>query len=136
MAAISGKAGLLKISTTVGGAGTYTTCLGISSFDVSIDGEMLDVTELPATYHARIQGLKDLGISASGTYQSGDTTGQLAIRNSLVNDTGELWVQAWPDGTTGVKSQVKVSSFKVDNSVAGSANVSFNLQGTGSATVT
>lgn len=136
MAAISGKAGLLKISTTAGGAGTYTTCLGITSFSVSLDGVLIDVTELPATYMARIQGLKDLKIDAQGTYQSGDTTGQLAIRNSLVNDTGELWCSAFPDGTTGFKSQVKVDSFKVDNSVAGAALVSFSLAGTGTATVT
>lgn len=136
MAALSGKAGVLQVSTTAGGAGTYTTCLGIESFSVSLDGQMLDVTELPATYTSAIQGLKNLKISAQGSYQSGDTTGQLAIRSSLVNDTGELWVKAFPDGSTGFKSQVKVMSFKVDNAVAGKATLSLDLQGTGTVTVT
>jgi predicted secreted protein len=135
MPAAAGKAAVLKISTTAGGAGTYTTCLGIENPSIQLDGAMLDVTELPATMIARIQGLKDAKVSAAGSYQPADTTGQLAIRNSWLNDT-ELWYQYFPDGTTGFKQQCKVSRFQVDTPVAGKSTVSIELQGTGAITIT
>lgn len=138
MPATSGKVAVLQISTTVGGAGTYTTCLGIENPQIALDGLLLDVTELPATYVARIQGLKDARITATGTYQPLDTTGQLAIRNAWVNDS-ELWYLFWPLGLSGVasfKQLCKVDKWSVDSNVSGKATVSFDLAGSGTLTVT
>ena len=127
--AIAGKSAVLKISTTAGGAGVYTTALGVKNASINIDGTSIDVAELPATYHARIQGLKDGKLSCSGFYTSGDTTGQVAIRAALLNDT-ELWYQFLPDGATGFKQQARVSKFNVDAPVDGVVGWSCDLEGT------
>lgn len=130
MAAISSRAAVLKVSVTAGGAGTYTTVVGIKSISSPLSAGVLDVTELPATFIARIVGLKDAKLTASGTYQPADTNGQLAIRSAWLNDS-ELWYQHLPDGSTGIKQQCRVLNFTVSDDVAGAATVSFELEGTG-----
>jgi predicted secreted protein len=130
MPATAGKAAVFKFSPTAGGAGTYSTVAGIKTFSAEIAGQNIDVTELPATYLARIQGLKDGKYSASGFYQPGDTNGQLAIRTSFLADT-ELWLQALPDGTTGFKQQVRCSKYAVSTDVAGPNSWSADFEGTG-----
>lgn len=137
MPAIAAKAAVLQVSTTVGGAGTYSTVLGIRAPTITLDGALLDVTELPATFMARIQGLKDAVVEGSGTYQSADTTGQAAIRSSWLNDT-ELWYKFLPSGASdgsGFKQQCRVSKFQVGAPIADSVGVSFTLQGTGVVTL-
>lgn len=128
--ALPGKNTLVKVSTTAGGAGAYTTVDEIQSVDFNESGASIDVTKFDDDWISRIQGLKDCKWSLKGFWDPADTNGQLAIRNAWLNDT-ELWVQILPNGTTGFKQQVLVSSFNISTGVSGVAEVSIDLEGTG-----
>jgi predicted secreted protein len=136
MAIQAGKSTVVKVSPTAGGAGTYTIVASVKSATMSLAGATLDTTAFVtggASLVSRILGLKDASYSLSGFWDSGDTNGQLAIRNSLINDS-VLWIQFMPDGTTGFKQQVIVSKFDISDAVDGMAEVSIELQGTSTIT--
>lgn len=130
MSALAGKKTRVKVSTTAGGAGAYTTALGIKSASIKLGADMVDVSELGVDWKNKVQGLKDSQISLAGNYEPGDTTGQAALRSAWINDT-EAWVQVLVDGTLGFKVQVKVSNFSFDGDVADKGAVSIDLEGTG-----
>jgi predicted secreted protein len=134
MSATAGKKTVVKISTTVGGAGTYTTALGITTASVEIDGDMVDVSTLGNNWKDKVQGLKDSKMSFSGNYEPGDTTGQQAIRSALINDT-EIWAQVLIDGTLGFKVQIKPSKFATNSDVKDKVGVSIDCEGTGTVTI-
>jgi predicted secreted protein len=126
----AGKSSLVKVSTVAGGAGAYNTVAGVKSASMNQSGQNLDITVLPASFVARLQGLKDASYSLSGNWESTDTNGQIAIRNAWLNDT-VLWIQFLPDGSTGFKQEVKVSAFNLETSVEGITSFSIELEGTG-----
>ena len=130
MAKLAGKNFRVKFSTTAGGAGSYTSAIGISDGTVNISGTTVDVSEFGDTWMERIQALKDASYDLKGFYNMADTTGQLAVRTALINDT-ELWVEMLPDGTTGFKQQVLVSKFTVASPVNGVISCDITLEGTG-----
>lgn len=135
MSATAGKKTRAKVSTTVGGAGTYTTALGIKSASIKLGAEMVDVSSLGAgDFKDKLQGLKDSQGSLSGNYEPGDTTGQGALRSSWLNDT-ECWIQVLVDGTLGFKVQIKVTNFSVDSDVGDKGAVTIDWEGTGVVTV-
>lgn len=131
MAATAGKKALLKISTN---GTTFTKALNIKSASIEIDGQNLDISQLGDDWMSRIQGMKDAKISASGSYDTADTTGQVAIRSALINDTA-LYAQLLPDGTTGFQMQVKVAKLSVNASTSTEAQVSIDLEQTGGITL-
>lgn len=128
--ALPGKSSLVKVSTTAGGAGAYTTVADLNSATMSTNGGTIDITEFGDNYMQRIQGIKDGSFQISGFWAPADTNGQVAIRNALVND-GELWAQFLPDGTNGFKQQVRVASFELAAGVDGVVTMSASLEGTG-----
>lgn len=124
--AIAGKKALVKVSTVAGGAGAYNTVDEIGEVSMSHSGGTLDTTKFNNDYMARIYGLKDVSFSISGTWDSADTNGQVAIRNAWLNET-ELWFQYLPDGSAGFKAQVVVSSCEIKSSVGGRCEFSATL---------
>lgn len=133
MAATAGKKALLKIATAAI-TGPYTKALNIKSASIEIDGVSLDVSQLGDDWMTKIQGMKDAKITASGSYDVADTTGQVAIRGSLINDTA-LYAQVLPDGTTGFQCQVKVTKLSVTAATSGEAQVSIDMEQTGGVTL-
>src|SRR3954464_9428923 len=98
MSATAGKKTVVKVSPTVGGAGVYTTALGIKTAAVELDGDMVDVSTMGPAFKDKIMGLKDSKWTLGGNYEPGDTTGQVALRSAWLNDT-EAWIQVLVDGT-------------------------------------
>ena len=124
--AIAGKNARLKVSTTAGGAGVYTTAVGITEWTLSHAGGLIDVSAMGDTYVARIQGLKDVSLSFSGNYEAADTTGQNAIRTALTSDS-EIWFQALPDGTAGFKFRGSIERYDISASVTDKVGVSGSI---------
>ncbi len=130
MAKLAGKQFRVKVSTTVGGAGAYTSALGINDGTVNLSGTNVDVSEFGDTWMERIQALKDASYDLKGFYNAADATGQIALQSAFVNDT-EVWVEMLPDGAAGFKQQVKVSKYVVGAPVNGAISVAITLEGTG-----
>lgn len=129
--ALKGKSAKVQVSTD--GAVTFNDVLELNDASITIDGTNLDITEFGDDFINRIQGLKDGSYSLGGFYAPGDTTGQVAIRDALLNDT-QLHVQLLPDGVAGFQQEVKVASFAVNPTVDGTSEVSIDLEGTGTIT--
>lgn len=130
MAKLAGKKFLAKFSTTAGGAGSYSTALGVHDGTINLSGTTVDVSEFGDTWMERIQALKDATYDLKCHYNIADTTGQLAVRSAMINDT-ELWVEMLPDGTVGYKQQVLVSKFVVGAPINGVISCDITLEGTG-----
>lgn len=124
--AIAGKKALVKVSTTAGGAGSYTAVDDTAEVSMSHSGGTIDISKFNQDFMARLYGLKDVSFSISGKWASGDTNGQVAIRGAWLADT-ELWLQYLPNGTTGFKASVVVSSFEIKSSVSGGCDYSATL---------
>ena len=128
--ALAGTGMLIKASTTAGGAGTYTTIAEIKSGSMNTAAGSIDVSAFGSTWADALQGLKSVQYSLQGFWKSDDTTGQVAIRSALVNDS-EIWFQFLPDGSTGFKQQVAISSFNISAAVDGAVEVSIEAAGVG-----
>src|SRR5690348_4444314 len=96
MAGTAGKKAQLKVSSD---DITYSLVAGLDSIGLSIDGVNVDDSEFGVDWTQRIQGIKDIKITASGKIRVADTNGQLAIRAALLNDTA-LFAKFLPDGGT------------------------------------
>lgn len=130
MSKLAGKAFRVKVSTTAGGAGSYTAALGVSDGTVNLSGTSVDVSEFGDTWMERLQALKDASYDLKGFYNAADATGQMALQSAFINDT-EVWVQMLPDGTTGFKQRVLVSKYVVGAPVNGVISCDITLEGTG-----
>lgn len=133
MAATAGKKALLKVATTAI-SGPYTKAANIDSMSFEIDGQTVDVSQLGDDYMSKVQAMKDGKGSGSGNYDMSDTTGQVAMRSSLVNDTA-IYLQCLPDGTTGFQFQAKITKMGLNATTSGKASVSFDYEQTGGVTV-
>lgn len=131
MPATAGKKALFKVATAAGGP--YSTVQNIKSVSINIDAPSLDVTQLGNDWIARIQGLRDAKISASGNYDQADTNGQSAILSAHLNDT-PLFAQVLPNGVNGFQCQVKVTKFGPGSQTSSEAQVSIELEQTGGIT--
>jgi predicted secreted protein len=135
--AMKGINARLKVSTTAGGAGTYTEVAEFNEAEITIGADSIDASVFGTSAWAQtIQGRKDVNITASGFLVPGDTNGQVAIRSAQLNDT-ELWAQWLWDGTSGWKAQYRVRTFSC-RAGAGSTDVvtcNIALEGTGAATI-
>lgn len=120
----------------VGGAaaGPFNTVRELKEASISQSGNNQDVSTLGSSWIQRIQGLRDASYSVSGYYDSGDTSGQVAVRSAWISNS-PLFVQFLPDGATGFQQEVKVSSYEVSASVEGAQEVSIELEGTGAITL-
>jgi predicted secreted protein len=129
--ALAGKNALLKVSTN---GTTFTAAAEIKSINGNIAGTNLDTSVFGVAFMQRIQGLKDASYQISGFWNIGDTTGQLALRAALLNDTS-VYVQILTDGLVGWQQQVKVQKFAIAAPVNGTVDVTFDLEGTGVITI-
>jgi predicted secreted protein len=112
---------------------TYSDVVDLNEGSASIEGDNQDITTFGDSFVKRIQGLKDASYSLSGFRNSGDTTGQEAILDALLNDTA-LFVKFLGNGTAGFKQEVKVGSFEESSSVDGVVEASMELEGSGTVT--
>lgn len=114
-------------------AGPYTTVKNLKQVSIDVNGALLDVSELGTDWMARIQGMRDAKITASGQYDLADTTGQVVIVNAMLNDSA-LYARVLINGLNGFQAQVKVAKVGSSASVSGEAQVSIELDQTGGVT--
>lgn len=131
MSGIAGRSTLVKVSTSSGSG--YNTVAGLKSANHSIDAAAIDDNEFGVVWVQKIQGLKDGKLSLSGQYRPSDTTGQVVIQTSLLDDS-DLFVEVLFDGTNGWRQQMRCSKFAADASLEGIVGVSIELEGTGAIT--
>lgn len=130
--AMAGKNLRVQVATTQ--VGPYNTIPGLNDATMTIDGDNQDISTFGSDFVKRLQGLKDGSYSLGGFYEQGDTTGQVAIRAALLNDT-RLWVNFLPDGATGFRQEVKVATFETTAAADGMVEVSIDLEGTDAITL-
>lgn len=131
MSALAGRGVVVSVSTD----GTvYNAVQELNSCDMSLAGNTLDVTQFGDAFIEKIQGIRDCSWTLDGFFAPLDTTGQVAIRSALVNDTA-LYVKIVWDGTHSILQQVKPSKFEVKAGVADTVSVSITLDGTGVVTI-
>lgn len=131
MAATAGKKALLKVATTVNG--TYNTVKNIKSVSIEIDGANLDVSQLGDDWMTKIQGMKDAKITASGSYDLADTTGQVLIVTSQLTDA-VLYAQVLVNGVNGFQCQVKITKVSGTATTSNEAQVAIDMEQTGGVT--
>lgn len=104
---------------------------GVKSYEISINGEMLDTTDFKDTTaaHSRILGLQDVTVTVSGDYESGDTP--QALMRSTVTTGATSYIRILPDGSTGFKCAVKSQDFKITGEVNGIVQFSATFVATG-----
>lgn len=112
--------------------GTYNEVLGINDVSHPMSASNEDVSTFGTTFVERLQTIKDSTFSLSGYLDNADTTGQIIIRDAMLNDT-DLFFKVLYDGVSGSKygyaQQVVVSSFEVSSSVDGILELSIELEG-------
>jgi predicted secreted protein len=128
---VAGRKSSILVSTTVGGS--YSQVQGVKSITHTLNGTMVDDSEMGVNWNQRIQGLKDCKVSFTGGRRSADTNGQEIIKTAFLNDT-DLYVQVLWDGTNGYQFYGKVSKFEVQTSVEGKAELSCDIEGSGAVT--
>ncbi len=128
MAATAGKAALVKL-----GANTIAN---IKSATIEIDGVNLDVTALGAAngFMSRIQGLLDAKITLSGSYDTSDTNGQVALRTAFLAGT-TISISVLPNGTNGFSTNAFVTKYSIGADVSKEVTLQIDLEGSGGITV-
>lgn len=128
-----------SITVKTGTDGTTWAAIGeMDTAELSINGATIDVTKFGDNDIERIMGLRDANWSLSGRYDPTDTTGQVVLRASLLNDTPVyLQFEFAPGATSGNKGfhqQVIVTKFDIKAAVAGTVDVSITADSTGAIT--
>jgi hypothetical protein len=128
-----------SITVKTGTDGTTWSAIGeMDTAELSINGATIDVTKFGDNDIERILGLRDANWSLSGRYDPTDTTGQVVLRSSLLNDTPVyLQFEFDPSGTSGNKGfhqQVIVTKFDMKATAAGTVDLSLTADSTGAIT--
>ena len=130
MAELAGNVNIIYILT---GAVAMTDSTGakILSIDSSTYNHicsLYDISQFGDTYTKRLAGLKDVNMNISGTYYSGDTTGQ----DELVPGDS-VYIGFYPSGTAtaGTQFPAIVESVAYGATVNGKQTISATIQGNG-----
>ena len=104
---------------------------GIKSYELSVNGEMLDTTDFKDTtgWHSRILGLQDLTVTVNGDYESADSP--QALMRSTLGTGATSYIRILPDGSTGFKCAVKTQDYKITGEVNGIVQFSATFVATG-----
>lgn len=116
---------------------TYNEVDGLNNVSFSPSRDLADVTDFKDADDAKrkLGLLRDVTISVSGDYESGDTNGQKRIRDRF-DDAADLWVRIKFDptaaaGLQGFKVKTKVESHEPSTSVDGKVEWTATMQGNG-----
>lgn len=132
MASIAGRKCKVYVSTD--GGTNYDQILGIESFGGGQSAAPIDDSEFGIEWMQKITGILDNKISMEGGFRPADSTGQIAIRDAMV-DGDSIWFKVLFDGTTyGWKQEMICSNFAQPTDVKDRAKVQIDLEGTGAVT--
>lgn len=124
--AVAGKSAKFKI-----GANDIA---GLNEGSITVNGESIDVTTFASGgWIQRLQGLKSAEISLSGFFESGDTNGQVKLRQDYMSGTATT-MSALLDGTVGWTGSFLVTSLEYGAAVDGEVSFSASLESSGALT--
>lgn len=130
MAAVAGYNGTMKLSTN--------TVNNIMTFDLPFKMEMIDITPFSAATpgtHVFIPGLYGAQIKCNGSWDKGDTQGQLAMETAFFGRTKNSFVFS-PDGTHTYTCSCWISDYDIKADAAkGQVTADFTLQMDGGVTL-
>jgi predicted secreted protein len=116
---------------------TYNEVDGLNDVSFSVNRDLADVTAFNDADDAKrkLALLRDVSISVSGDYESGDATGQKRIRDKF-DDGADLWVRVKfaptaAVGLQGWKVATKVESHEPSSAVDDKVNWTATMQGNG-----
>lgn len=132
MALYSGVTG--KITTKVGAADAKTL-LHMSTWNVSLSKNMVEVTSFGSDYAENIPGIKKWTAKADGTADFASTSGQAELQ-SLFESGGVLTASFYLDDNTYFSGSCYITDLTIDHDAAGAAKVSISIAGSGAATLT
>jgi predicted secreted protein len=97
---------------------------GIKNVEWSVNGEMLDTTDLmdTTTVHTRILGLRDLTVTLSGDYEASDTGQARLVTNFAAGTT--TWMRWLPNGSAGFKASFKIQDYSISAAFDGTVEFS------------
>ena len=129
--AINGCDSVLKLGTN--------EIAGLNNVSNAYTGESLDVTVFNADcVRSFIAGLRSGTIDMSGFYETGDTTGQVALFTAFLAGATLTTTQKpsfLVDGTNGFTADAIITAYNVESAVDGTVNFSCTLQLTGTIAV-
>ena len=126
MAATMGKDGFISIDGTTG-AVAY-----IDSWSLSPSIDTAEVTAFGNTSKAYVSTLRGWTVTASGTLDRSDSTGQLVILNDFESTATSTTLSLWLyDSTSHWQGEAYVTGQTVNSQVGDKVTVSWTFQGTG-----
>jgi predicted secreted protein len=118
------------------GAGP-TKVAGIASVKFGSTAKEVDVSDFDsAGFEEYLVGLIGGGVTASGSYESADASGQVALRTSFLAGTAIACEVRWTATTPKVAFSGLVTSFNIDASVTDKIGVEITIKPTGTLTFT
>lgn len=127
MSALSGVAGAFKVGTN--------TVAEIDKWSLDIGAEILDVSAFGDTWKEKIAGLKEWSCSGEGRWDMTDTAGQKALQDAILGGT-TVAIRLYIDADTYYSGNAYVKQVSPGAELAGTVDVSFQLEGTGALSYT
>lgn len=124
MAVYSGHKGAVKVGANV--------VAEIEEFSIEVSREIHSYITLRQEFMGKAYGVGDWKGSASGRWYMGDTNGQAALQDALLDGTTATASFEIDSPAVGTYSgTILISNMKVENSGDGVAQVSFDFEGSG-----
>lgn len=111
----------------------YNDVADLNSVTDSATGNTIEVTAFGDDWKKYIAGLNEFTMELDGYWNSGDTNGQIVLRDAWKNRTA-VYVQILYDGVNGVKGQCYVNKTERKATPSGTVDVTYSLTGTGDLT--
>lgn len=126
MTAINGTNGQVAVTSNV--------VAELDNWDATIDATLLDTTAFGVGWHAFIAGLKGASGTASGRWYQGDTNGQAALQAAILGGTTVTLNLSPNGGTNKYSGTAFIKQIQIKAAVAGTVDVTFQFQFTGTVT--
>lgn len=102
----------------------------IGDFALDINAALSSKEAFGDDWKSNLVGLRDWSGSFSGRLDLGDTNGQVALQNAILNDT-LVTLKLYNDATHYYSGSAYLSKMNIKAAVAGNVDVSFNFTGDG-----
>jgi predicted secreted protein len=124
---VAGKSGKV----TVGAA----TALNVTNWNADIEIDMIETTSLGDSWKTNIAGLCGWSGSIECSFDSADTTGQIALQNAALAGT-DVVLALFTDATHNYAGNAKISNISVEDPVDDKVSISFDFTGNGACAYT
>lgn len=124
---VAGKSGKVTVATE--------KALNVTNWNADIEIDMLDVTSLGDDWKKNIAGLCSWSGSIECSFDSADTTGQIALQTAALAGT-DVALALFTDATHNYAGNAKISNVSIEDPVDDKVTISFDFEGNGECTYT